>query len=129
METKQASVLQQLKLNPCYLESLRSLECQETKQLQFLPKSIVEKASEGKSAEKFDPKAECAREIKEYQRCREFWDKIYSFRRRHHIRPYTPGLEEQRIIRQTYKTTKSIEKVYGVILEGNKSSTQQQQQQ
>lgn len=125
METKKASVLYHLKLNPCYLESLRSLECQENKQSELLPTNTLEKIN-NKSAENFDPQKVCYREIKEYQSCRDFWDKICTFRKKHHIKPYIPGVEEQRTIRKTFKTTKNIDKIYEMILENNKNSTKQE---
>lgn len=104
---------EQLNLNPCYLESLRSLDCQESKQIVIKNSKLT---AGSKQATKFDPNEECALEIANYKKCVAFWSKIHDFRKQHNIKPFQPGLDEQRTIRHTYKVTKDIHKVYEEIL-------------
>lgn len=79
-------------INPCYNESLNSLNCQ--------AESGIEN---------------CQKEIANYQSCKIFWNKVYQIRKSHQIKPFMPNEEERKKIRIILKECNNIEQTLNKI--------------
>lgn len=87
-------------VNPCYQESLNSLQCQE----------------------KVSDKELCRKEIDNYKTCREFWKKVSDLRRFYNIKPYLPEIEERKQIQEKLAKYKNFKIVFKELVDDIESS-------